>query len=129
MSMQPSAISGTRSGEQQAQGWKRFSVAGIPRAMEKPTVDDSTLTYKPENMRNDDKPGGPRLAWSPTRVKHLITTAPLPSVATALPDRGEAILESFRGLDYDKHWPARPAAGGALAPLAMARVSVSASNP
>jgi hypothetical protein len=47
VSKQPSAINGTTSGEQQAQGWKRFSVAGIPRAMGKPTVDDSTLTCIP----------------------------------------------------------------------------------
>jgi hypothetical protein len=48
--MHPSAINGTTSGEQQAQGWKRFSVAGIPRAIGKPTVGDSMLTYIPEKI-------------------------------------------------------------------------------
>jgi hypothetical protein len=28
--------------------WKRFPVFGIPRAIGKPVVDDSTLTYKPD---------------------------------------------------------------------------------
>jgi hypothetical protein len=87
-SMQPSAIYRTTRGEQQAQGWKHFSVAGLPRAIGKPTVDDSTLTYI---LGMDCKPGGLRLAWPTRPVKrfiaaaspiHAVTTAPLRSVAT-----------------------------------------------
>ena len=60
--MRPSAINGAASDEQQVQGWKRVSVTGVPQAMGKPTVDESTLTNIPENMRNDDTLGGPSLA-------------------------------------------------------------------
>jgi hypothetical protein len=49
-------------------------MAGMPRAIGTPTVDDSTLTYKPERIEVDGKPGGPRLAWPINPVKRFIAT-------------------------------------------------------
>jgi hypothetical protein len=47
-------------------------VAGIPETIDKPTVDDSTLTCLPEGPEVDGKPGGQKLACSITPVKRFV---------------------------------------------------------
>ena len=47
-------------------------MAGIPGTIDKPTVDDATLTCLPKRSTVEGKPGGPRLAWPIIAVKRFV---------------------------------------------------------
>ena len=47
-------------------------MAGSPRVIGKPTVDDATLTGLPVRITVEGKPSGPRLAWPIIPVKRFV---------------------------------------------------------
>ena len=59
-------------------------MASIPGVIDKPTVDDTTLTCLPERTAVEGKSGGPRLAWPIIPVKRFVSvrSSPCPRVCS-----------------------------------------------
>src|SRR5919108_5086630 len=80
--MRPSASNGTRGNKRQDRSSEAGSASpwlAFLKTSDEPTVDNATLTCRPEGIAAEGKPGGPRLACPITPVKRFIAPGRAPT--------------------------------------------------